>query len=49
MRATGVGRYHAKIDAVPEGAWRLTVQSATPSRPVEPVSDWVLVWNSAGI
>jgi hypothetical protein len=43
MRATGDGRYHANIVALPEGAWRITVQSATPARPVEPVSDWVLV------
>jgi len=47
MRATGDGRYHANIDALPEGAWRITVQSATPARPAEPVSDWVLVWKDA--
>jgi hypothetical protein len=49
MRATGDGRYHANIDALPEGAWRITVQSATPARPVEPVSDWVLVWKSDAV
>ena len=43
MRATGDGRYQTTIDGLPEGAWRVTVQSATPARPVEPVSDWVLV------
>jgi hypothetical protein len=31
MRATGDGRYHANIDALPEGAWQITAQSATPS------------------
>jgi hypothetical protein len=45
MRASGDGRYHAIIDNLPEGAWRFTVQSASPARPVEPVSDWLLVWN----
>jgi hypothetical protein len=43
MRASGNGRYQATIDGLPEGAWRVTVHSATPARPVEPVSDWVLV------
>jgi hypothetical protein len=46
MRATGDGQYHAKLDGLPEGAWLVTVQSATPARPVEPVSDWILVWKS---
>jgi pimeloyl-ACP methyl ester carboxylesterase len=46
MRAAGDGRYHAKLDGLPEGAWRITVQSATTARPVEPVSDWLLVWNA---
>jgi pimeloyl-ACP methyl ester carboxylesterase len=46
MRPTGDGRYHAKVDGLPEGAWLVTVQSATPARPVEPVSDWVLVWKA---
>jgi pimeloyl-ACP methyl ester carboxylesterase len=45
MRAMGHGRYQTKIDDLPEGAWRITIQSATPVRPVEPVSDWILVWN----
>jgi pimeloyl-ACP methyl ester carboxylesterase len=45
MRATGDGRYHATIDGLPEGAWRITVRSATPARQVEPVTDWMLVCN----
>ena len=28
MRPTGDGRYHAKVDGLPEGAWLVTVQSA---------------------
>jgi hypothetical protein len=47
MRASGDGRYQATIDGLPEGAWRITVRSATPTRPVEPVSDWMLVVNPA--
>jgi hypothetical protein len=46
MRSSGDGRYHARIEGLPEGAWRVTVQSATPARPVEPVSDWVLILRS---
>jgi hypothetical protein len=49
MRPSGDGRYHAKIDGLPEGAWRITVQSATPARPVDPVSDWTLVWNAGAV
>jgi hypothetical protein len=49
MRATGDGQYYAKVDGLPEGAWLVTVQSATPARPVEPVSDWVLVWKSDAV
>jgi hypothetical protein len=45
MHALGDGRYLAEIDRLPEGAWRVTVQSATPARQVEPVSDWTLVCN----
>ncbi|MGY8704597.1 hypothetical protein RAD16_02480 [Bradyrhizobium sp. 18BD] len=45
MRPTVDGRYSATINGLAEGAWRITVRSATPKRPVEPVSDWILVWN----
>jgi hypothetical protein len=45
MRPTGDGQYFANIGCLPKGAWRITVQSATPARQVEPVSDWVLVWD----
>jgi hypothetical protein len=49
MKAQGDGRYHAKLDDLPEGAFKITVQSATPSRPIDPVSDWTLVWNTAAV
>jgi hypothetical protein len=49
MRPTGGGRYHATIDGLPEGAWGITVRSAAPARPVEPVSDWTLVWNADAV
>jgi hypothetical protein len=45
MRPTGDGRYGTTVDGLYEGAWRITVKSATLRRPVEPVSDWTLVWN----
>jgi hypothetical protein len=46
MKALGDGRYHAKLDDLPQGAYRTTVQSATPAKPIDPVSDWTLVWNA---
>lgn len=49
MRALGDGHYHAKLDDLPEGAYRVTVQSATEAKSIDPVSDWALVWNAAAI
>jgi hypothetical protein len=49
MKAQGDGRYHAKLDDLPEGAFKITVHSATPARPIDPVSDWTLVWNAAAV
>jgi hypothetical protein len=46
MRALGEGCYHLKLDDLPEGAIRITVQSATAATPIDPVSDWTLVWNA---
>lgn len=46
MKASGGGRYHANLDELPGGAYRITVKSATLARPIDPVSDWTLVWNS---
>lgn len=47
MKSLGDGRYHAKLDDLPDGAYSITVRSATPARPIDPVSDWTLVWNAA--
>ncbi len=44
MRPRGDGSYAASLDPLPVGAWCVAVQSATPARQVEPVSDWTLVW-----
>jgi hypothetical protein len=44
MKALGDGRYHAKFDDLPEGAFKITVQSATTAKPIDPVSDWTMVW-----
>ena len=49
MNALGNGRYHAKLDDLREGAYRITVRSATPARPFDPVSDWTLVWKDIAI
>jgi hypothetical protein len=47
MRALGDGSYSAKFNGLPEGAYRFTVQSATRAKPIEPVSDWCLVWDDS--
>ena len=46
MKALGDGRYQAKLNDFPDGAYRITVQSATAAKPIDPVSDWTLVWNA---
>jgi hypothetical protein len=40
MSALGDGRYHTKLADLPEGAFKITVQSATAAKPIDPVSDW---------
>ncbi len=47
MKALGEGRYQSKFDELPEGAYKITVRSATPAKPIDPVSDWTMVWNAA--
>jgi pimeloyl-ACP methyl ester carboxylesterase len=47
MKALEDGRYQVKLDELPEGAYRITIQSATPTKPIDPVSDWTLVWNAS--
>src|ERR1700730_3426475 len=49
MKALGDGRYHAKLGALAHGALRMTVQSTTLAKPIDPVSDWTLVWNAAAV
>jgi hypothetical protein len=49
MKALGDGRYQAKLDDLPEGAFKITVQSATPAKPIDPVSDWTLVWDAGAV
>jgi hypothetical protein len=46
MKALREGHYQAKFDGLPEGAFKITVRSATPAKPIDPVSDWTLVWNA---
>jgi hypothetical protein len=48
MRPLGEGRYHCTLANLPEGAFRITVKSATVDTPINPVSDWTLVWNANG-
>jgi hypothetical protein len=47
MRPLGDGSYIAKFDGLPEGGYRFTVQSATPTKPIGSVSDWSLVWDNS--
>ncbi|MDQ6867316.1 MAG: hypothetical protein M3178_02490 [Pseudomonadota bacterium] len=47
MRPLGDGRYHATLDDLPEGAFKITVQSATPAKPIDP--DWALVWDADAV
>ncbi len=49
MKPLGDGRYQTKFDNLPEGAFKITIQSATPAKPIDPVSDWTLVWNAAAV
>lgn len=46
MQAKGEGHYHLKLVDLPEGAFQITVKSAPFAMPIDPVSDWTLVWNA---
>ena len=46
-KALGEVRYQAKFYDLLEGAYKITVRSATPAKPTDPISDWTLVWNAA--
>jgi hypothetical protein len=45
MRPRGDGSYGALFEGLPQGGYRFTVRSATPAKPIEPVSDWCVVWD----
>jgi hypothetical protein len=47
MRAIGDGRYQGVLADLPEGAYRVTVQSASPAVPIDAVSDWTIVLDVA--
>jgi pimeloyl-ACP methyl ester carboxylesterase len=49
LRPLGDGQYQATLDALADGAYQITVQSATPQRTIDPVSDWTLVWNAGAV
>jgi pimeloyl-ACP methyl ester carboxylesterase len=44
LTPVGSGRYIGQIADLPAGAYKLTVQSAIPTLPIEPVSDWTVIW-----
>ncbi|WP_322003279.1 lipase/acyltransferase domain-containing protein [Marinobacter alexandrii] len=45
----GFGRYGSTVSGLVPGPYRITVASAVPQRPVESVTDIVLVWGQAPI
>ena len=47
LRSDSEGGYEAKIKDLKPGAYRVTISSAHPRRPVDPVTDLVLVWDSS--
>lgn len=44
LKNLGQGQYEANVDGLPPGAYRVRVSSAVSSRPVDPVTDLILVW-----
>lgn len=47
LDSDGEGGYHTEIPGLAAGTYRIRVESAVPQRPVEPVTDITLVWDSA--
>jgi hypothetical protein len=47
LDSDGEGGYGTQIPDLAAGTYRIQVESAVPQRPVEPVTDITLVWNSA--
>jgi hypothetical protein len=46
LDSDGEGGYHTEIPGLVAGTYRILVESAVPQRPVEPVTDITLVWDS---
>ena len=49
MDNVGNGHYELILKGLKPGSYRVTVESAVPQRPVDPVTDITLVWNDAAI
>lgn len=47
MKTQGDGTYSVSLDGLPPGAHRITVGSALPLVPLDPVADWTLAWTTA--
>jgi hypothetical protein len=45
LRNIGKGRYEGRFDALPPGLATVTVKSATPGRPLDPVIGMTIVWD----
>jgi hypothetical protein len=45
LRNVGEGRYEAQFDALPPGLATITVKSATPARPLDPVTGMTIIWD----
>jgi hypothetical protein len=42
----GEGRYGTRIQDLPPGTYQVTVASAVPARPIDPVSDITIIWEA---
>jgi hypothetical protein len=47
LDSDGEGGYDTEISGLVAGTYRIRVESAVPQRPVEPVTDITLVWDTA--
>jgi hypothetical protein len=47
LDSDGEGGYDTRLSGLAAGIYRIRVESAVPQRPVEPVTDITLVWDSA--
>ena len=44
LNNAGDGRYEIELSGLMPGSYRITVESAVPQRPVDPVTDITVVW-----